>query len=168
MASPLDQYEEARKTAGIGSFLGRMGQGAASRLKPEALGGALVVGGATVAATGLGAAAQKIIGAITKQRDFKRMLEHSPDLHDAYQQNPDRFNQQYTSLRNLNPTFAADPLIAANYMRQMSMDPERSGGVLVTSLRDLPNRRPQPPWVEAGLSTLRQPFKDQSPGGSNP
>lgn len=91
-------------------------------------GHAAAIGGAML---GIGAAVRKIHGAMTKQRDFKQMMSLNPDLQEAQQQRPAMFNQAYSSLRNMNPTFGADPLIAGAYMKKMLiLNPEQAGMIL--------------------------------------
>jgi hypothetical protein len=165
--SPLDQYEEARKTAGVGNMLGRAGRGFADAMTPERVGGAAAVGLAGAAVAGLGTAAQKIVGAITKQRDFRRMMEMSPDLSEERDRNPERFNQHYSSLRSLSPEFASDPVIAATYMRQMSYAPESAGKVLVESIGSRPKQQAQPPWMQSAMRGLG-PQRPQPPALGNP
>ena len=75
-----------------------------------------------------------IYRAITKQRDFKRMLSANPDLQEAHQANPEQFNLHYNSFRSLNPRFAADPVVSGTYLRQMNMNPGTAGHVIVESL----------------------------------
>jgi hypothetical protein len=94
-------------------------------------------------------AVNKIRMAITKKRDFDAMIHHNPDLAEARGRNPELFAQQYTSLRNVNPQFAQDPLIAGTYMRQMSTYPEAAGSTLVSAAKtEAPQ---QPAWMQAAI-----------------
>lgn len=91
-------------------------------------------------AGGLGAhqAANKVYRAITKKRDFDRMMAFNLDFEERRNADPKSFDQYYNSLRSLNPTFAADPVVAGTYMTQMLESPISAGKVLVESLRNLP------------------------------
>jgi hypothetical protein len=151
MSNPLDTYMESKPETKTASF-GRSFAGTA--LNPAALGQA--AGTAAVAAgVGLaGAAAQKIWGAITKQRDFTAMMRYSPDLAEEQARNPDLFNRQYSSFRAINPQFAADPIIAGTYMRRMATSPEAAGAVIVESLNGRPKPNPEPAWMQAGMKKL--------------
>jgi hypothetical protein len=92
---------------------------------------ALAVGGA-LALAGTVMAIRKIHGAMTKQRDFKQMMQLNPHLADAQAQRPEMFNQAYSSLRKMNPTLTADPLVAGAYMNKMMvLNPEQAGMILV-------------------------------------
>lgn len=148
MSNPLDDYEDTRKTA---SIMGRMGSGFAGAMTPERVGGAAAGAALGLGLSQVGGAASKIMSAITKQRDFRRMMELSPDLVEEHSRNPSQFNQQYSSLRRLNPMFAQDPVIAGTYMRQMSLAPETAGKVLVESLGSMPKQQPMPPWAQTGM-----------------
>jgi hypothetical protein len=90
---------------------------------------ALAAGGAALAGTVY--AIRKIHGAMTKQRDFKQMMQYYPQLTEAQAQRPEMFNQAYSSLRKMNPGFAADPIVAGQYMnRMLVLDPNNIGGIL--------------------------------------
>lgn len=92
--------------------------------------------------------------AITKKRDFNKMMEHNSDLQEAYQENPTRFNAQFTSLRSMQPRFSGDPIVAGTYMRQMVASPATAGTAVVNALgagrgmapgvMDLPGSMPSP------------------------
>ena len=107
----------------------------------DAIGGGVrglgaAAGGAAVA--GVGLAASKLYDAATKARDFRQMMEANPDLHEAQKSMPEHFNLMYTSLRDMVPQFAKDPLVAGQYMRQMAESPGQAGGYIVNALRDSP------------------------------
>lgn len=139
MTNPLDEYLELRqeKTAGPGgTFLREMAQGA----NPASAFGGAEVGKLltqTAVVGGVGAligAARKAYSAATKTRDYKMMLEVNPDLSEAQAGDPKMFNQLYSSLRSLNPTFASDPVVAGSYMRKMTEFPHNAGPILVETL----------------------------------
>ena len=95
---------------------------------------AAVQGAVGAGAAGLGFGAVKLFQAATKARDFRKMLEFNPDLAQHHEADPKMFNQMYTSLRQLNPTYAGDPLIAGTFMRQMVESPNNAGGFLTDAL----------------------------------
>jgi len=99
-------------------------------------GAAAIVGGATL----LVSAAHKAYMAATKSKHHKEMLDVNPDLVEHQQADPKMFNQHYNSLRNMNPRFAQDPIVAGAYMRRMSEFPHNAGPILVESLRDQPQQ----------------------------
>lgn len=154
---PIDQYLSV-KEAGVGGFARDFASGAAeSAFNPKTLGGAAGVAMIGAAGTALGAAATHAYRAITKQRDFKAMLSHNADLVDEHANNPQQFNQMYSSFRAMNPQFAADPIVAGTYMRQMAMSPSTAGHAIVSSLKDAP-RAQTPAWVDAVYSQIgKQP-----------
>ena len=132
---------------------------------------ALVGGmGAAAATATLGAgsmAAQKIWDAATKARDFRQMMAHNADLHEHHQRDPRTFNQLYTSLRTMNPTFAKDPIVAGTYMRQMVETPLNAGGILAQTI----GTRDKFPSVlgraaDEGIGASRSYFSRQNPKGA--
>lgn len=161
MTTPLDAYLETKVAAPAGDFARTM---ARSAMNPQALGQAAGAG-AMAAGLGLaGGAAAKIVGAITKNRDFRKMMEFAPDLEQERSENPSRFNQQYSSLRRFNPSFAGDPVIASNYMRQMSQNPLAAGGVLVNAIGASPRAEPQSHWMQAATKSLKSPHDIEMQG----
>lgn len=102
------------------------------------MGNAMVSGfgaaGATALIGGAGLAVSKIMDAATAGRDFRKMLDVNPDLRDAHSADPRMFNQMYSSLRSMNPSFAKDPLVAGTYMRRMAENPMHAGGILVDAV----------------------------------
>ena len=104
-----------------------------TNFKNTALGAA---GVATVgmAAAGLSGSAETIYNAATKSRDFRSMLEHNTDLQEHHEADPKRFNLMFTTLRNMNPEFSKDPLVAGAYMRRMVEAGPMAGGVAVEAL----------------------------------
>lgn len=122
--TPVDDY---LKHAG---FLGDLGAVA----KPTALG----YGVQTAVGLGMAGAAygvRQAYMALTKKRDFDRMMEHNPHLHEARERLGDKsFNQYFTSLRNMTPAFSRDPIVAGTMMEQM-VSGSAPGGVLQQSLQ---------------------------------
>jgi len=97
------------------------------------------VGAGTLGALSAGTAAvafgaKSLYDAVTKRRDFRSMLDNNPDLHEHLQRDPKMFNQAYSSLRHVNMQFAAEPLIAGNYMRQIMESPMHAGGKIELAL----------------------------------
>jgi len=84
-------------------------------------------------------ATKYIMGAITKRQDYNEMMGLNPDLPQIKQENPRMFNQMYTSLRNANPEFGRDPIIAGAHMRKMMNTPPMAGFTLVEAMRARPN-----------------------------
>lgn len=136
MTTPLDEFLEefgptekkANPSPASGAFKGF----------GENFGRAMIGGlgaGAATAAIGAGAiAAKSLMAAATKSRDFRAMLSHNQDLEDHHRADPRRFNQLYTSLHTMNPTFARDPIVAGTYMRQMLESPLNAGGILASTV----------------------------------
>jgi hypothetical protein len=117
-AMPVDRFSTMRLMWGIG-------EGVGSTLK-----GVLGAGAVGLAALGV----QKAFDAATKSRDFKSMLAANPDLAEKHQENPQLFNQMFSTLRTFNPAFSRDPVVAGAYMRQMVEDPAHAGMTAVEAL----------------------------------
>ena len=128
MSNPLDEFLEDHGPA----------QTEKQAFNPDDFGKAMVGGlgaGAATAVIGAGAmGAKALFNAATKSRNFRKMLEHTPDLHDHHQADPKRFNQMYSSLHTMNPNFAKDPIVAGTYMRQMVENPLTAGGILTQTV----------------------------------
>jgi hypothetical protein len=140
MGNALDDFLAFQeKTAFSNPFSGMGGQ-----MKDHAT-RAAATGAVTAAGAGLGAAVQHIFNAATKARDHRTMLEHNPDLEDALRENPKRFNQMFTTLRNANPSFSRDPIIAGTYMRRMMDAPMTAGGMAVEALS---HKQPMSPVLD--------------------
>lgn len=133
----LDEYLQ-EKTAGGFSAGWNQGVQALPSEMGRKLPGVLASSGAQAAiglgVAGIGVAASKIYGAVTKRRDFRSMMGANPDLEDKYRQDPKLFNQMYSTLRRFSPQFASDPTVAGTYMRQMSESPITAGGIAVQAL----------------------------------
>lgn len=151
----MGTFEE--KNAAFADALKMMGREAGSGAV-RGLGAA--ASGAAVA--GIGIAASKLYDAATKARDFRQMLEANPDLKEHQQSMPVHFNRAYTSLRDMVPQFAKDPLVAGRYMRMMVENPNQAGGYVVDALRDSPKfEHPiQESFNRAGLEGV----KSKQPG----
>lgn len=135
--TPLEAFlHEKKATEKRAGFVSAFRQSA--KQIPEALGAASAQGAATAVVgagiAGVGMAASKIYDAMTKRRDFQRMLQVNPDLAEHQASNPAMFNHMFSSLRMHNPAFTADPIVAGTYMRRMSESPLTAGGVAVEAL----------------------------------
>lgn len=101
------------------NWLGDMGRAIKSGLGGGAVGHYLApaVASAGVAAAGLGIKAgyELVREKLTRQRDYKAMVDANPSLRgmDAKQ-----VNMVYNSLRRLSPTMARDPLVAGSFVRK--------------------------------------------------
>lgn len=137
MSNPVDDALMAKE-----ALFGGLWRGIKSQLTGrggEALGGSLTSGalmasgGAAVA--GVGAAASKIYDAITKKRDFKKMMNLNDDLKEEQAQDPKLFNASYNSLRRINPSFGKDPIVSGAYMRKMMANPDAAGLTIAQSVK---------------------------------
>lgn len=159
MSNPIEELLEYEKTAGLGTFLSGVGRGVVNlsgkvdpskgvKLTEEGLkifqrggqlgqqmqtGAALAAGGALI--TGLGLAAKKINDAVSKRRDFREMMSLHPELSEEQGRNPKMFNAAYSSLRNINPTFGRDPLVAGAHMKQFMDNPDTAGLMVARTIR---------------------------------
>ena len=139
--NPVAEYLTT-KQAGFGSAARGFGQGFAEQATSKGFGGATanaaMGAGIGMGLTGIAAlgtmAATKLYDAATKARDFRVMLENNADLAEKHKENPRQFNQMFSTLRNMNPEFSRDPLVAGSYMRQMVEDPMHAGGKAVEAL----------------------------------
>lgn len=135
MRNPVDEFLCMQKTAGP----------AEAAINPVAM----ALWGA--AAAGVGAAASNIYQAVSKRRDFKSMMELAPDLSEVQASNPKMFNAVYSSFRNINPTYAADPLVAGAYMRNFMDNPGTAGLAIAQTVK-------QPDAPGRGAATLSTSF----------
>lgn len=160
MSNPFEDFLEEygpveEKTAGFVDSAKGFGRDFGS-----ALGFGAATAGASAVIGSLGIAANKIYGAATKARDFKNMMSFNPDLQEHHDRDPRLFNQMFTSLRNMNPAYSKDPLVAGTYMRQMSESPLTAGGKLTDAIgnRDA-FRTPLSRAVEEGMSGAKERLK---------
>ncbi len=123
-------------------------RGFGDSVSPVGLGQAAGAGIALFGAAQAVEVTQKAYHALKKKRDFNQMLETNPELEDTRREMPEHFVRMYNSLRSLNPQFASDPIVAGNYMRNMSRDTGNAGMMIVDSLRSAPNTRLSP-FVES-------------------
>lgn len=124
MKNPVEEFLDLKeKTA---NWLGDFGRAVKGKLTAGGLGEfmAPAIASAGVAAGGMAMKAgyDAIRERLTRQRDYKTMLESNPQLRgmDAKQ-----VNMVYSSLRRLSPTMAKDPLIAGSFVyKTISLAPE--------------------------------------------
>lgn len=158
MSNPLEEYCAAydgeEKTAGPLDFARQAMK--AEAFAPEQVG---VLGKQMLGLAGAGAiagAAKKLYMAATKNKHHREMLEVNPDLAEHQQSDPRMFNRHYTSLRNLSPEFASDPVVAGSYMRQMSEMPGNAGAVLVNSIQQRPPQQDGMKALSSGLNIAQR------------
>lgn len=131
-----------------GSLARGLGSGAALA------GGAALIGGAA-----LGAA--KLHSAVTKGRDFNKMMEFNPDLQDLHEQDPVMFNQMFSSLRNANRDYSSDPIIAGTYMRKLMDEPTLAGGALADAMRGDTSGQLAKDVSRTGMTAFTKGFTDK-------
>jgi hypothetical protein len=134
-AGPLPGPSYSDIARAVAEGVQRAGAGKRPKTISEGLQSAGVRAGALAGAFGLYEAAGRAYQAITKQHDFNAMLEANPELKGEQKRDPKMFNRFYNSLRQMNPQFAAEPVVAGTYMRKMMTSPEAAGGILVESLQ---------------------------------
>lgn len=79
--------------------------------------GAVAVPLATLAASGISAAMQKMTEASRKAEAYKRMMQENPHLHDRDAVVVQRY---FNTLHGLNPELASDPTVAASFVNNMA------------------------------------------------
>lgn len=154
MSNPVEEYLRVKEASSFISGMGTAAKGALSSPNVRA-GGAFV--GLNMAALAALKGLDSAYMAITKKRDFNKMLEHHGDLQEAQQANPKQFNAHFTSLRNMNPEFSQDPIVAGTYMRQMTASPDTAGMAVANTLA---HRRGMAPGIleQTRASVGRMPF----------
>ena len=98
------------------------------------VGGGLALGVAAAATSGVGLAAHKAYEALTRGRDFRRMMADpfNKDLKEYHDRDPAVFNAGFNGLRNANHDLSANPMTAGSYMRRMmEFSPDQAGSVLI-------------------------------------
>lgn len=169
MTNPIDEYFEMKKSAApripgmqaqfadaltkklverrVGDIMegaGGFGRGFKQSFTGGAggrnLAGAMLTMGTGVAMAAAVPAANKIIQAVTKRRDYRQMMEHNPDLGEYKEMNPKLFRQAYDSLRQANPSYGRDPLIAGAHMRKIMDNPEVAGLTLAEAMGERPTQ----------------------------
>jgi hypothetical protein len=147
MPNPVDEYLNMKRKTAAAAPVRELPKAMAPF--SEVIGRSAASGAAMAAGFGLAMAAGKAYQAMTKKRDFEQMMSANPDLKDAMRSDPKGFSRHYTALRTMNPQFAAEPVVAGAYMRQMSAYPESAGKVVVEALQA---RKGITPSVSVGVS----------------
>lgn len=133
---PLTAYLQTKKAGVFDAVKKRVSSPQFAEMMTDRAVGAGLAAGATAAVVGGAAATKAIYEAATKARDFRRMLEHDPELEQAHQQNPKLFNAYYTTLRTFNPEFSRDPVTASTFMHKMlAGGSSHAGGVAAETLQ---------------------------------
>lgn len=166
MSNPVDDYLETKdvvsdEPAAVDGFRKCASEKKASFWR--GVGQSLIAGGVVIGAEALYDAAKAARHAGKKQKHFKDMLRGNADLAQGNRDNPNMFNRHYTSLHSMNPQFAADPLVAGAYMRQMEMNPATAGNVVVESIQGaskMPRRQSMSP-----MQALQSGQRFIPPGG---
>lgn len=144
--------EEFLKTAGLRDSLGRAGAELGSQFGKSMVNGvASLAAGAAV--TGVAMGAQKAYLALTRERDFRRMLEANRDLQVLHEQDPAQMHMAFNSLRSMNPTLGSDPYISGAYVQKAMSS--GSGGSLLASEVHFPTRREQNPVLNSGVNAAQ-------------
>jgi len=117
-ANPVEEFvstygeKNASRFDGVKSLM-RRGGSMVGKSTLDGLGNAIALSAVAAVAAG----GEKAYSAMTRERDFKRMMASNPDLHTDHQNDPRTFNMAFNSLRSMNREFAADPYVAGAYMR---------------------------------------------------
>jgi len=129
--SPVEEFMAVSKTANVFR--------AAARKFPQHMAhaavGAAAAGAVGLVGAGLGSAVSGIFDAATKGHDFRQMMSANEDLHAHHEQDPKKFNLMFSTLRNVNPQFSKDPLVAGSFMRRMIESPMGIGGIAGEALK---------------------------------
>lgn len=93
--------------------------------------GAAAKGIGVAIATGIaynlaGDAYNKVRHGLTKSRSFKNMMSETPDLKDLDKK---MVQKAFNTLHTFNPEYAADPLVAGQFVQRMARLPEMAGDV---------------------------------------
>ena len=138
--NPAEDFLEdyGSKEAAFGQQAAAFGQAGAKAFGAAALQGVAAAGAsALVAGTVMGA--QHVYQALTRERDFKKMMEANEDLHVMHQSDPRKFNLAFNSLRSMNADFAKDPFVAGSYMRAAAENP--TGGSMLAERVYFPSQK---------------------------
>lgn len=130
-ANPVEEFvstygeKNASRFDGVKSLM-RRGGSMVGKSTMDGLGNAIALSAVAAVAAG----GEKAYSAMTRERDFKRMMASNPDLHTDHQADPRTFNMAFNSLRSMNREFAADPYVAGAYMRQAGVGSAQGGSLL--------------------------------------
>lgn len=134
MTNPLDDYLGQEKRAFLGQSMRTFGQSFAPAVAQGAAG---ALAAASIAGSVVGAKA--LYNAATANRDMRAMMAANPELKSVQKEDPKRFNLLYSSLRNMNPQYSKDPIVAGSFMKRMADPYADPGGFLVEALQGTRN-----------------------------
>lgn len=148
-ASPFDIFRAPKPAMSavtpMASSLHNLGQTVGAGAA-HALAGSAVLGGVAALST----AAGRMYDAVTKSHDMQQMLDAHEDLRAKHQENPKEINMYFSSLRQMNPDFTKNPLIAGHFVRQMAeMGPGQAGAVLFQA--GMQNIKKEPNAIHEGI-----------------
>jgi hypothetical protein len=143
--------ERERQKLAFGNAAKQLGAAAGQALGTAAVAGAVGLGGVAIS---------KLYDAATKSRDYRKMLAANPEVHAFAQENPNLANQFFTSLRDMNPEFSRDPLVAGHYMQMMAKDPHHAGGYVLQTVGD--RRNFDQPLLETYLKGTAEGIKPRA------
>lgn len=154
---PLTAYLQTKKAGVFDAVKRRVTSPQFAEAMTDRAVGAGLAAGATAAVVGGAAATRAIYEAATKARDFRRMLEHDPELAQAHQENPKLFNAYYTTLRTFNPEFSRDPVTASTFMHKMlAGGSSHAGGIAAETLQYRDKlKSPVDPLLQVMLGSAR-------------
>lgn len=153
-ANPVEEFvstygeKNASRFDGVKDLFRRGGSMAGKSLM-DGIGAGLAM--ATISAVAAGG--EKAYSAMTRERDFKRMLASNPDLHTDHQADPHTFNMAFNSLRSMNREFAADPYVAGAYMRAAG-PANLQGGSLLAEKVYFPTKKNPSKLLDATLDAV--------------
>jgi len=119
----LSEYGPTEKTAGFGSAAS-----SAANMFPDQLTQGLATAGAGAMIAGAGVGMNALYGAVTKGRDFRKMLSFNEDLAAMHKENPKYVNAAFSTLHRMNRDFSKDPMVSGGFVRQMVTSPEAAFG----------------------------------------
>jgi hypothetical protein len=161
-ANPVEEFvstygeKNASRFDGAKDLLRRGGASAGKSLM-DGLGAGLAM--ASIAAVSAGG--EKAYSAMTRERDFKRMMASNPDLHTDHQNDPRTFNMAFNSLRSMNREFSSDPYVAGAYMRQAGPS-NLQGGSLLAEKVYFPTKKNPNKLLDATLDAAAKSHQSRS------
>lgn len=161
-ANPVEEFvstygeKNASRFDGVKNLLRRGGASAGKSLM-DGLGAGLAMASISAVAAG----GEKAYSAMTRERDFKRMMASNPDLHTDHQADPRTFNMAFNSLRSMNRDFASDPYVAGAYMRQAGVGSPQ-GGTLLAEKVYFPTKKNPNKLLDATLEAVAKSHNTRS------
>lgn len=139
--NPVDEYFMAKQAMQKVADDDKGGKGGGVGGWKQGLQQAAIHGGVGLALAGAPILASKVYHAAVKNSRYNNMLSANEDLQ-SLRDKPEeqggmgrkKFDMAFHSLHNMAPEFAADPLVAGHYMRQIANSPtEGIGGQLISA-----------------------------------